>query len=537
MGTVAAVIVLFALGAAVAVRLERWLQIFQQEHYEGARLQVWVTLHRREQFDALMLATIVAGTGTTLTFAATDRDVVALVAALVGAAVIAVAANAVARRESIKPLVWTPRARRLGIVSALLSAAALTACIVAASGAVILAAATAVAVVLLAAAAAVVRTANWLLRPYQRWDAQRFVNAARQKLRAGDPLVIGVSGSFGKTTTKGCLAALLTPTGPTYPTPASFNSYLGIVRAINEGLLPRHVNFIAELGAYRIGDIAELCELVRPTVGVLASLGPAHLERFGSMEAIAQAEGEVAEALPADGLFVTRADDPRCVAVARDRARCACVLVSPAPHPEADLWADDVEVGPDGTRFWIHVRGGAEPVQVTSPLLGEANVANVLLAVAVAQHLGVTNGQLARAMKRIEIPPHRLQPIVNQAAGVVVIDDSYNSNPTGAASALQILGAFPASRRVLITPGMVELGEQEESENIALGRKAAAVCDLCLLIGHRGELVARGLREAGVADENILTFATGPQAQAALQQLTRRGDVILFENDLPDVYV
>ncbi len=154
---------------------------------------------------------------------------------------------------------------------------------------------------------------------------------------------------------------------------------------------------------------------------------------------------------------------------------------------------------------------------MTSPLLGEANVANVLLAVAVARHLGVTDGQLTRAMRRIEIPAHRLQPIVNQAAGVVVIDDSYNSNPTGAASALQILGAFPAQRRMLITPGMVELGPEEERENTELGRRAAAVCDLCLLIGHRGRMIERGLLDAGFPPEQVLWFETGPEAQAALQ--------------------
>jgi UDP-N-acetylmuramoyl-tripeptide--D-alanyl-D-alanine ligase len=535
MSTVADLILLVALFSAAAVRLERWLQIFQQEHYEGARLQVWVGLHRREQLDLLLGAVIVGAVASQAV--ATAGGAVRLAISAVAAGLVAGPALQILRREQVKPLVWTPRAKRLGAVAGVLSAVLLGLASGLAPDDLRPGVVGLVGALLLVQAGWVIRAANWLLKPYQRWDANRFVKSAQQALRDGNPLVIGVSGSFGKTTTKGCLAALLSPLGPTYPTPASFNSYLGIVRAINEGLQPRHVNFIAELGAYRIGDIAELCDLVQPKVGVLASLGPAHLERFGSMEAIAQAEGEVADALPADGLFVTRADDPRCAAVARDRANCATLLVSPAPHPDADLWAENVQVGPEGTRFTVVAKDGAEPLQVVSPLLGEANVANVLLAVAVARHLGVTDGQLTRAMRRIEIPAHRLQPIVNQAAGVVVIDDSYNSNPTGAASALQILGAFPAQRRMLITPGMVELGPEEERENTELGRRAAAVCDLCLLIGHRGRMIERGLLDAGFPSEQVLWFETGPEAQAALQTLTRRGDVILFENDLPDVYV
>lgn len=536
MDTITTLILLLAVAGGVAARLERWLQIFQQEHYEGRRLEVWVRLHRREQIDLLLGGTIIAGAlvrfGNSL-----GGTVDALLGIAAGAMLIAVPAARILRREQVKPLVWTPRARRIAAVSAALSLGGLVVAAILAPADTRPVSIAGAGAALLVGMAWVIRLANWLLQPYQRWDAQRFVRSAQQKLRDTDPLVVGVSGSFGKTTTKGCLAALLGPLGPTYPTPASYNSYLGIVRAINEGLQPRHVNFIAELGAYRIGDIAQLCNLVQPKIGVLASLGPAHLERFGSMEAIAQAEGEVADALPADGLFVTRADDPRCAAVARDRAHCTTVLVSPAPHPDADLWAEAVEVGPEGTRFEIHDRSGEPPTPVTSPLLGEANVANVLLAVAVARHLGVTPGQLSRAMRRIEIPAHRLQPIVNAAAGVVVIDDSYNSNPTGAASALQILGAYPAARRVLITPGMVELGPEEERENTELGRRAAEVCDLCLLIGHRGRMIGAGLREAGFPEDQIMEFDTGPEAQAALQQLTRRGDVILFENDLPDVYV
>ena len=316
------------------------------------------------------------------------------------------------------------------------------------------------------------------------------------------------------------------PNGPTYPTPASFNSYLGVVRAINEGLERRHETFVVELGSYRIGDITEICDLVKPRIGILTSLGPAHLERFGSMDAIEQAEGELADALPADGLFVTSAADERCLRVARERAACPVLLFSTAPHPEADLWAEDIVVSAGGTEFQMCWRDGTESVRVSSRLLGEPNVANLLAAAAVAHHLGVTRPQIARALKRVAPPAHRLQPIVNAQAGIVVIDDSYNSNPIGAAAALEVLRAHEAKRRILVTPGMVELGEDEERENRAFGEAAASVCDICILSGPLAPHIRAGLLDAGFDEGEIVMTPDGPTAHAAVATLGRSGDVI-----------
>jgi UDP-N-acetylmuramoyl-tripeptide--D-alanyl-D-alanine ligase len=163
-------------------------------------------------------------------------------------------------------------------------------------------------------------------------------------------------------------------------------------------------------------------------------------------------------------------------------------------------------------------------------------VANLLAAAAVARHAGVTGPQLARALKRVVPPKHRLEPIVNVVAGIVVIDDSYNSNPIGAAAALEVLRRHEAQRRILVTPGMVELGEREAAENRAFGERAAAVVDLCVLTGPLAADIAAGLTGAGFDADRIIVTPDGPAAQAAVANLARRGDVILFENDLPDVY-
>ena len=200
------------------------------------------------------------------------------------------------------------------------------------------------------------------------------------------------------------------------------------------------------------------------------------------------------------------------------------------------MWAESIAVSSGGTDFEIRWRGDSEPLALRSRLLGEPNVANLLAAAAVARDLGSTPAQIARALRRVAPPKHRLEPIVNEAGGIVVIDDSYNSNPIGAAAALKVLQAHEAGRRILVTPGMVELGPQEAEENRRLGELAAAVCDVCLLSGPLAEHILAGVLDGGLDESRIIVAPDGPSLHAELTRLSRRGDVILFENDLPDVY-
>jgi UDP-N-acetylmuramoyl-tripeptide--D-alanyl-D-alanine ligase len=376
--------------------------------------------------------------------------------------------------------------------------------------------------------------ADTAVRPIQNLDNRRFVQRAGRRLDEILPLVVGITGSFGKTTTKACVAAVAELRGPAYATPASYNTYLGVVRAINEGLTAKHRTFIAEMGAYRRGDVAELCELVRPRIGVLTSIGPAHLERFGSLDAIEQAKGELAEGLPAGGMFITTADDERCLRTT-ERTQARVILFSAEGSDRADVRADQIEMAEGTTRFVL--RHGHEAVSVRSKLLGRHNVANLLAAAAVGIGLELPLDAIARALSRVTPPAHRLAPILNRQAGIVVIDDAYNSNPVGAAAALEVLASHEAERRLLVTPGMVELGEREAEENERFGTQAAAVCDLVVLVGdERSRPIRAGLAAASFPEERIHVVANSSEAEALLARTTRRGDVVLFENDLPDLY-
>jgi UDP-N-acetylmuramoyl-tripeptide--D-alanyl-D-alanine ligase len=522
----------------IAGRLHVMLHLFQLEHYEAARLRVWVR-RRHARADRQLLG-LCAAAGIALTLsAAADLDVLVLVLGVVTGAAMAAMGQRLIRRRQAKPLVFTTRARRLfavalAIPSLVLVAAALAA-LAGAPAWVAAAIGTATGLLSVLAAPELLFVADAAVKPIQALDNRRFVQRARRKLEETDPLVVGITGSFGKTTTKACVASVCELRGSTYATPASFNSYLGVVRAINEGLTTKHRTFIAEMGAYRPGDIAELCELVRPEVGVLTAIGPAHLERFGSLDAIERAKGELAENLSPDGVYVTNADDPRCMRTT-ESTEARLVLFSTAGAPEAEITAAGISMADGTTSFTLRRRGGDE-VPVRSRLLGRHNVGNLLAAAAVGTSLELSLDAIARALSRVSPPAHRLAPILNRQAGIVVIDDAYNSNPVGAAAALEVLASHQAERRLLVTPGMVELGEREAEENERFGTQAAQVCDLVVLVGEeRSKPILAGLTAASFPDSQIHIVANASEAEALLAKTTRRGDVVLFENDLPDLY-
>jgi UDP-N-acetylmuramoyl-tripeptide--D-alanyl-D-alanine ligase len=564
---VAAVLAMFALTMRLRGRQHRLLHLLQLEHYEGARLMLWLR-RRGELWQVRELAAYALLFGASL---AAHASLAARSGWLCGALLLASApmvALGVAewRREAVKPLVFTGRAKRL-YVTALLAPALLVpgAIAVALAGPTTagLAALLALALLALALAPWTLLGANLALRPLQSAINRRYVQRARHSLRDYAPLVVGVTGSYGKTTTKFCIGAVLGADRPTLVTPESYNSFLGVIRTINEQLQRRHRAFVVEMGMFRRGDIAELCELTHPRVGVITAIGPMHLERLGSIEAIAAAKGELLEALPRDGHFVTNAHDPRCMELARgahvpvtlfaieDREPAAAVAAAshgeatpqrtpPYPKKMADVQvlASDIRLVDGRTHFQLRLDGPDSPaIAVSAGLLGRHNVLNLLAAAAVGRVLEIAPARIAEGLAQVQAPAHRLSPIHNRRAGVVVIDDAYNSNPAGAAAALEVLREHPATRRLLVTPGMVELGELESQLNRSFGAHAGAVCDLVILVGRtRTAPIREGLASAGIDPASVHVARDIAEATALLGRLTRAGDVVLFENDLPDTY-
>lgn len=534
---ISTVLALLALTIRLAGREHRLLHLFQLEHYEPARLLLW--LRRRSE---LLQPRELIGLGAL--YAAAVADVAAGASWFAGALLLAstpVAALGVGdlRREAVKPLVFTDRARRLFAI-ALAPAVLLTLVAVAIAAVGISTAALAVllglGLALLVGSPWVLLGANRALAPWQARVNRGFVERAQRSLADCAPLVVGVTGSYGKTTTKFCVGAVLAEDRSTLVTPESYNSFLGVTRTINEQLRPEHEAFVVEMGMFRRGDIAELCELTHPKIGVITAIGPMHLERLGSIEAIAAAKAELLQAIPADGHFVTNADDPRCLRIASE-AHVPVTLFG-VSSASAQVLARNVRLQDGRTLFDLHLDGPDSPATpVSAQLLGDHNVLNLLAAAAVGQLLGIEAGRIATGLGRVQAPAHRLQPIHNRPARIVVIDDAYNSNPEGARAALEVLRQHPAERRLLVTPGMVELGEEEEPLNRRFGEQAGAVCDMAVLVGPaRTRPIGEGLRAGGMSEQDIHVVRDIAEATAVLGRLTRAGDVVLFENDLPDTY-
>jgi UDP-N-acetylmuramoyl-tripeptide--D-alanyl-D-alanine ligase len=378
--------------------------------------------------------------------------------------------------------------------------------------------------------------ANVVLAPVQRAINRTYLRRAQRRLQAVKPLVVGITGSYGKTSTKYLLEHLLAGHRRVLKTPLSYNTLMGVCRVINEQLRDDCEVFIAEMGAYRPGDIKELCDFVHPTIGILTAIGPQHLERFKTIDNIQRTKYELIQALPPSGVAIFNNDDPRCRALADRTTHVAVMRYGlEAAGPPLDLRAEDIAMGPQGLSFTMADKHGRR-VRAETILLGRHNVLNILGAACAAVALGLSLDDLVKAIRGLPAVPHRLQ-LIDNGAGVTIIDDSYNSNPIGAMEALEVLKSFTAGRRVLVTPGMVELGPLEAQLNEEFGAKAAEVCDYVVLVGvERAKPILAGLQRQRFPAERIRVVRDLQAATLVLPTIVGVGDTVLFENDLPDQY-
>jgi UDP-N-acetylmuramoyl-tripeptide--D-alanyl-D-alanine ligase len=479
-----------------AIRLRRALHVFQLEGYKRGRFLAWCRHNRRR-------------------------------------------ALFVSSQAAKKRLVMTGRAWRLLIFSTVLSALLILGASASAHlglggwPADVIAWAIATMVVFFAAPYVLV-AADVVLTPVQQAINNSYLTRARKKLDEINPLVVGITGSFGKTSTKFAVAGLLGSPDETLATPGSFNTPLGVCRTINEGLLPTHRFLVVEMGAYGVGEIAELCDFVRPTIGVLTSIGPAHLERFGSIDNIRAAKYEIIEALPSDGVAVMNVDDPEVRRLADGTSHVRVVRYGIRDDADPDITATDVRFTPEGTSLRLKDNTSDAAVEAVTKLLGRHSVGHVLAGVAVATCAGRPLQELVGAIEKLEPVEHRLQ-LINGAGGVTVIDDAYNSNPEGAAAALEVLEAMPGNKKVVVSPGIMELGNLQFDANRDFGARAASAADLLIVVARvNREAIVAGASSNGRA--RIVTVDSLAEATAELKQLLRPGDVVLFENDLPDQF-
>jgi len=375
--------------------------------------------------------------------------------------------------------------------------------------------------------------ANSVLSPVERHITQGYINDARNILAQMPGLrIIGVTGSYGKTTTKHYLHRILSEQYETLMTPGSFNTTLGVVRTIREYLKPYHEVFIVEMGAKQSGDIREICDIVHPQSGIVTAVGPQHLESFKSLENVQRTKFELTDALPADGLAVVNNDFEMVACRIVENVRCIRYAVKNTDG--ADYIATDITYSPSGSNFTV--RNGIWSISLSTRIVGECNVSNILGAVALAHEMGVDDDKIRYAVSQIEQVEHRLS-IRRIPGGLTIIDDAFNSNPVGSAMALDVLASMTTGKRILITPGMIELGEKQAELNTAFGKKAAACCDIAIIVGqYNRDAIVDGLRDGGMSEQAVRTADTFAEAQQILGSVTAAGDIVLYENDLPDTF-
>jgi UDP-N-acetylmuramoyl-tripeptide--D-alanyl-D-alanine ligase len=322
-------------------------------------------------------------------------------------------------------------------------------------------------------------------------------------------------------------------------TPGSVNTELGLAREIREQLKPMHEFFIAEMGARESGDIAQCVRVAQPTWGVLTCIGKAHLETFGSEAAIRATKGELLEGVPPTGVCFLNANDPNTPEMRRFvKSRVVTFGIQRDDTAlQADVCARNISVTQDGSTFLVSGEMIADPFEVRTELLGVHNISNLMAAIAVAVEAGMSPSVIQAAVQSLPPVEHRLQ-LLKKSNGVLVIDDAFNSNPEGFREALDTLALFTNRRRVLVTPGMVELGEQEQEENRRIGGYAAPRVNHVVLVGEEERIspLREGLLSEGFLTENIEEVKTLRDAAEHLSRYNKPGDVVLFENDLPDLY-
>lgn len=367
--------------------------------------------------------------------------------------------------------------------------------------------------------------------PFEAIVRKYYVNRAIEKLEKSSVIKIGITGSFAKTSVKEILKTLLSQKYRVLATPSSFNTPLGIARTV-QNLDSTHDVFIAEMGARQKGDIKELADLVKPKYGIITGINNQHLESFGSIENTAKTKYELIESLGKDGvgIFAVDNDFVKEMFDKFDGEKYSSGIDS----VDNLVTATDIVTDSRGTTFNLII-DGHKPVKCSTVLLGKHSVRNICLASAVAYKLGLSIKEIVQGIGRVQSIGHRLELLPNNK-GIVIIDDSYNSNQEGIKAALDVLDNFKG-RKIVVTPGLVELGKEEALANYEFGRTLVGHCDKVFVIGkHNAEMIVKGLLDGGMDKNNIKFAKSLNKGNAMLNEILTGGDVVLFENDLPDNY-
>ena len=372
----------------------------------------------------------------------------------------------------------------------------------------------------------------WITYPAEKLVQNYYLNQAKKILHAQKNLIkVGITGSYGKTSSKNILQEILSEKFYSLMTPASFNTPMGITITIRTLLKPLHQVFICEMGADKVGEIDFLTKFVEPQYGMVTSIGPQHLNTFKSIDNIINEKMKMIENLPITGVGVLNKDN-EYIRNYYIKNKCKIVWYG-IEQEEVDYRAIHIHYSPQGSSFDVFTSEKTTH-HFETRLLGEHNIANILASIALGRELGVSWEQLQKAVKKVRYVEHRLE--VKKINGYTFIDNAFNSNPVGAKMSLEVLQGMPG-RRVIVTPGMIDLGEQQDQLNKEFGKEMLGKADLVILVGvQQTKAIQEGLKEVSFPSENIQVVKTVKEAFDYVYHNLSTEDTILLENDLPDAF-
>ncbi len=523
-------VALVMLTANLLLELKRDLMMFQQNSYRPSRYRGWL----KESQDSTSIRRLIGMAIWFIALSSLSHPLISLILFLIyGAA----GTWSLWRYKYKKPLVWTARSTRIYAVAILLCIALSTAYTLFAIHAPTPTVLYVISVAVLGCyciSHVVITAANFLLKPVEKAISKHYYNDAAARLRSMPDLkIIGITGSYGKTSTKHYLHRILSEQYDTLMTPGSYNTTLGVVRTVRELLKPYNEVFIVEMGAKSRGDIKEICDLVHPSIGIITAVGPQHLESFKTIDNVQAAKFELADALPADGIAIVNDDFDKIADRPVDNTRCLRYGIRATG---TDYHASDVVYSPEGTTFTVCGPDGYT-LPLRTRLMGECNVSDLLAAVVAAHQLGVPDSKIASAVAAIEPVEHRLS-IKRIPGGITILDDAFNSNPVGSRMALEVLGSMQGGKRIVITPGMIELGIEQYELNRRFGETIGLNTDVAIIVGkYNRDAITEGIRSTGkIKEESLHTADTFADAQSILSRIAAKGDTVLYENDLPDTF-
>lgn len=377
----------------------------------------------------------------------------------------------------------------------------------------------------------IVPVVHLILIPLEKFIIFCHLSKAKRKLKNFRNLIkVGITGSFGKTSTKYILNTILSQKYKVCMSPHSFNTLTGLSKVINNYLEEDDQVLIAEMGARNVGDISKLCKLINPKYGIITGIGSQHLLSFKSVENIKKTKNELVEKISSDGLVIFNGDNVGAIELYE---KCQKPKKITGKHKNSKITASNITYNEEGTVFELSLDN--KVYSCNTSLVGAHNVQNILMCVALAIHLGVTAQQIVKGIKDLKPIPHRLE--LSKTTNNIILDDSYNASVEGSTVALDVLNSLNG-RKIIITPGLVELGNKEREENINFGKKIAKVADIVVIVNKINfDAINEGLTQENFNEENIYQADTLENAKLLMKDFLQKGDVILFENDLPDNYI